>query len=48
MKISYRDKTLRLRRETGGNVQPIYAELMNRMTGEKSTLTSSNKDASKP
>ena len=48
LKISYRDKTLRLRRETGGNVQPIYAELMNRMTGEKSTLTSSNKDASKP
>ena len=48
LKISYRDKTLRLRRETGGNVQPIYAELMNRMTGEKSTLASSNKDARKP
>jgi hypothetical protein len=48
LKISYRDKTLRLRRETGGNVQPIYEQLMNRMTDGKSTLASSNKDAGKP
>ena len=45
LKISYRDRSFRLRSENGNAVQAIYQQLMTRMSDEKSTLASTNKDS---
>jgi len=44
LKITYRDKTLRFRSEKGNALQPIYQQLMTRMSDEKSTLATRTKD----
>ena len=44
LKISYRDRSFRLRSQNGNAVQAIYQQLMTRMSDEKSTLASTNKD----
>jgi len=48
LKISYRDRSFRLRSEKGNAVPVIYQQLMTRMSDEKPTVASTNKDARKP
>ncbi|HET6962860.1 MAG TPA: hypothetical protein VFJ27_10200, partial [Terriglobia bacterium] len=48
LKISYRDRSFRLRSSKGNAVPAIYQQLMTRMSDEKPAVASTNKDTRKP
>jgi hypothetical protein len=48
LRISYRDRAFRFRRESGESVQAIYQQLMSRMTDEKSALVTRSRNATNP
>jgi len=48
LRMSYRNRTFRFRRENGESVRNIYQDLIARLSSDRSTLSSRNQDPQKP